>query len=107
VIVVTLDFFYDNYDLKNSEIKSALIKDNKLIINVNVVAHLELIANGYRPELDVNHEIEFTFDYVGNDKIYKNPVVEDVKFNDSKLNITLNGDSIVISNNYVNVKQNR
>ena len=102
---MTLDFFYNNYDLKNLEIKSAEIKNNKLIINVIVVAYLELIANGYRPELDVNHEIEFTFDYNGLDKIYKNPIISNVEFKNNALNLMINNESLAISSNNVIVKQ--
>lgn len=102
---MTLDFFYNNYDLKNLEIKSAEIRNNKLIIAVIVVAYLELIANGYRPELDVNHEIEFTFDYDGLNKNYNNPVINNVEFKNDVLNIRLNDDLLAIKNNNVLVKQ--
>ena len=103
---MTLDFFYNNYDLKNSDIKSVEIKNNKLIINMLVIAHLELIANGYRPELDVNHEIEFIFDYESKDKKYNNPIINDVKYIDNKLIININNDEIIIVNNDVLIKKN-
>ena len=102
---MTLDFFYNNYDLKNLEIKSIEIKDNKLIVNTNVTAYLELIANGYRPELDVNHEIEFIFDYEENDKKYNSHIVNEVSFKDNFLYLNVDGDNLKITNNNVEVKK--
>lgn len=102
---MTLEFFYNNYDLKNMEIRSVEILDNKLIIDTNVTAYLELIANGYRPELDVNHEIVFIFDYEGKNKKYKNHIVNNIFFKDDCLYINVDGDDLKITNNNVLVKK--
>ena len=103
---MTLDFFYNNYDLKSLDIKKVEIKDNKLIIDVIVNAHLELIANGYRPELEVDHDIVFTFNYEGLNKVYKNPKIYEFSYNDNALTIVINEDKLIIKDNIVIVKQN-
>ena len=103
---MTLDFFYNNYDLKSLDIKKAEIKDNKLIIDVIVNAHLELIANGYRPEIEVDHDIVFTFNYEGLNKVYKNPKINEFSYNDNALTIVINEDKLIIKDNIVIVKQN-
>lgn len=101
---MTLDFFYKNYDLMNLEIKKAYIKNNKLVLNVLTESHLELIANGYRPELDVSHEIEFIFNIQKEDKIYKNPNILEYKY-DNGLLININNDSLYILDNEIKVTQ--
>ena len=101
---MTLDFFYKNYDLKALEVKSVEIKSNKLLIDVFVSAHLDLVANGYRPELDVMHEILFTFNLNKENKKYNNPVIKDVSY-DGNLYINVNGDSLIITENEVTVTQ--
>ncbi|MCR5113688.1 MAG: hypothetical protein K6A63_07110 [Acholeplasmatales bacterium] len=102
---MTLDFFYKNYDLTDLEIKSAAIKNNRLVIDVLVVAKLELIANGYRPEMDVEHEIEFSFGYNSPDKKLEKPVITKVDYNDNGMDITLNNVIYNITENQIFVTQ--
>ena len=52
---MTLDFFINSYDFENFKIEKAILKDGILKIYVVINAHLDLIANGYRPELDVDY----------------------------------------------------
>ncbi len=52
---MTLDFFINSYDFDNFKIEKAILKDGILKIYVVINAHLDLIANGYRPELDVDY----------------------------------------------------
>lgn len=102
---MTLEFFYNNYDLKNLDINSIEIKDKKLIINVNVIAHLELVANGYRPELEVNHEIEFIFDIDKENKKFNKKIIDDISYSNGVLNILIGSEKLEITNDLVLVKQ--
>ena len=76
--IMTLDFFYNNYKLSDMEIKKIFIKDNKLHLCFTQVAYLELIANGYRPEMDVEYNNEFIFDINHSDIAYKNDDLIDI-----------------------------
>ena len=102
---MTLEFFYKNYDLKNLDINSIVIKDKKLIINVCVIAHLELIANGYRPELDVDHNIEFIFDIDEKDMKFNKSTIDDISYQNGILNIVVDSKNLKITNDFVLVKQ--
>lgn len=69
---MTVDFFIKAYDFNNFEIKKAVLNNYELTIYVTTVAHLDLIANGYRPELDVNYDTAFTFKVTKENDIISN-----------------------------------
>ena len=100
---MTLDFFYKNYKLEDINIHKLFIKDNKLHLAFSTVAYLELIANGYRPEMDVEYNNEFIFDINHSDIVYKNDDVIDILY-DGNLVFKLKNEDIVITNNEVKVK---
>lgn len=102
---MTLDFFYENYDLEDLEVKSAFVKNNRLVLDVIVVAKLELIANGYRPEMDVEHEIEFSFGYNSADLVIDSPIINGSSYSDGTLLITVNDRIYKINDNNVIVTQ--
>ena len=101
---MTLEFFYKNYDLLNTNVKSAEIKNDKLILLLDVSAHLELIANGYRPELDVEHEIEFIFSINKENKVYNNPIIKEAKY-DKNLMIKINDDVLLLEDQVIEVNK--
>ncbi len=68
---MTLDFFIKSYDFSNFEIKKVILKNYKLKVYVTINAHLDLIANGYRPELDVDYDTIFCFDVSKENDIIK------------------------------------
>ena len=84
---MTYEFFKDNYDINDMEIKRIEIKDNKLYLSLSMNVYLDLIANGYRPSMDFNQEKTFVFFVDYNDYIF--PL-------DSK--ILFKNDSILIGN---------
>lgn len=91
---MTYDFFLQNYTISDYIINKIYVKDNKLYIDLTMPIHLELIANGYRPELDMTQEKTFIFFVEGKNKSYKkNSMIlfeEDTIFiNKDKLKITL------------------
>ena len=61
MIKVTVDFFIKAYDFNDFIIKNAILKDGFLEIYVTINAHLDLIANGYRPSLDLDYDTVFSF----------------------------------------------
>ncbi len=69
---MTVDFFIKAYDFDNFEIKKAVLNNYELTIYVTTVAYLELIANGYRPELNVNYDTAFTFKVTKENDIISN-----------------------------------
>lgn len=103
---MTLDFFYNNYTIDDLNINSIMIKDNKLIIEAYVSTHLELIANGYRPELDVSNKITFEFEVNSTNKKYIKPIIKDIKYDNEKLYLYINDDEIIITNNNIVVHKN-
>lgn len=58
---MTLEFFYNNFNLNEIAISKAYVKENKLYLALNMSAHLDLIANGYRPALDMDIIKTFIF----------------------------------------------
>ena len=102
---MTLEFFSKNYNLSDYEIIKCEIKNNKLIIDVKVVAYLELIANGYRPEMNVNHEIQFSFNLNHDDYKFNNPIITNQEYKNGILFITINDNIIKISDNCINILQ--
>ena len=100
---MTLDFFYKNYKLEDINIHKLFIKDNKLHLAFGAVAYLELIANGYRPEMDVEYNNEFIFDVNHSDIEYKNDDLIDILY-DGNLVFKLKNEDIIITNNEIKVK---
>ena len=91
---MTLDFFLQNYKIEEFSINKIYVKNNKLYINLSMPIHLDLIANGYRPELDMMQEKTFVFYVLFNDIEYnKNSNVrfekEYIFINKDKIRITL------------------
>lgn len=97
-----LKFFYDNYKYDEFTVNKIYIKDNKLYLDIILNAHLELIANGYRPEMDVDYDNIFIFDINHQDKKYKKDDLLDIKY-DGNLIIILKNEELVIENDKVEV----
>lgn len=93
---MTLDFFFEVYDLNELEFNNVFIKNNVLYLDVNMPTHLDLIANGYRPELDVIINKIFVFNNVS---------IENFTFDKpySLKLINKNNDSYIVEISNVNV----
>lgn len=89
---MTLDFFMNNYNLLDFKINKANIKNNRLFLNINYDVYLELIANGYRPEMDMEINKEFIFNVSNiNNHNFKKPFnISNIKYEDNKLSFNLN-----------------
>lgn len=58
---MTLDFWIKTVDLEEYEIISMELNNHKLILCLLGSSHLALIANGYRPEMNVEYRKTFCF----------------------------------------------
>lgn len=101
---MNLKFFYDNYKLDDIQVNSIYIKDNKLYLNVIQNAHLELIANGYRPEMNVDYNNTFIFNIEKHNHKYNSESVKEIRYEDNKLIFILDGEELIISDNEVEVR---
>lgn len=101
---MTDKFFYENYKLSDLEIRKIYIKDNKLYMEFIQNAYLELIANGYRPEMNVAYDNVFMFDCNHVDINFKKVDLIDIKYIDS-LEFVFKHETIKVGNN-VEVKNN-
>lgn len=103
---MTLKFFYENYNINDLDIKNIKIENNKLIIDAYISTYLELIANGYRPELDISNKIKFIFNVDLKNKNYNNPKINDIKYENNVLYLYINDDEIVILDDNLEVHKN-
>ena len=103
---MTLKFFNENYNLEDYEVISCSIKNEKLNLCVNVIAYLELIANGYRPELEVKHIITFIFDIEHDDYEFIKPIKVKNRYENDVLYLNINGNDIKIEKNNIEVIKN-
>lgn len=101
---MNLKFFYDNYKLDDIQVNSIYIKDNKLYLNVIQNAHLELIANGYRPEMNVDYNNIFIFNIEKHNHKYNSESVKEIRYEDNKLIFILDDEELIISDNVVEVR---
>lgn len=101
---MTLDFFYNNYNFDDIDIKKVYIENNKLYIEGVYNVYLELIANGYRPEMNVAYDNVFMFDCNHVDINFKKVDLIDIKYTDS-LEFVFKHETIKVGNN-VEVKNN-
>lgn len=74
---MTLEFFYNNYNFNDININKMFIKNNKLNIEGIYNVYLELIANGYRPEMNMDIDKTFVFNVTYHDHHFKD--FKDVK----------------------------
>ena len=91
---MTLAFFIDNYKIDDYVVNKIYVKEKKLYLDVTMPIHLDLIANGYRPELDMMQEKTFVFYVDSLDMEYdKNSNIsfslDNIFINKDRLKITL------------------
>lgn len=101
---MTLDFFVNNYNLSDFDIKDIYIADNKLYVIAKYNVYLELIANGYRPEMNMDVEKTFVFDCKHDNIAFKSKTIEIKEFKDNILNIKIDNIILKLTGN-VNIMQ--
>lgn len=65
---MTIDFFYENYNLLDYDLKYKVMA-NKVYLTLYLQAHIDYVANGYRLELDINQAKTFVFDVINNENL--------------------------------------
>ncbi len=86
---MTLDFFLNNYKLEELEINKIFIKNNKLKIVVKYNVYLELIANGYRPEMNMDIDKTFIFDVDYKNHNFKSTNIEILDYSNDILTVKI------------------
>lgn len=97
---MTIEFFCKNYDVNDLCIKKAYIANNKLYLVTVLQPHLDLIANGYRPSLDMSIEKTFIFDVIYEDEVFEG--VRSISIDSTAL--TINDNKINLSSNQISFK---
>ena len=96
---MSIKFFYNSYNLDENKVVKIEIKNNKLNMYLIMNAHLELIANGYRPEMDLDISNVFIFNTYNDDIILDNiSNVYVINCNDNE--ITFNVDYSEVQDKY-------
>ena len=92
---MSIEFFVNNYSLEDNKTVKAVIKDNQLSLYIVMNIHLELIANGYRPEMDLDITNVFTSNTKFTDKEYNDEIdIKILSYNKDSINFIINGDEI-------------
>ena len=100
---MTTKFFFESDNKEDFKILDLKIKDNNLFLKVEMNAYIELIANGYRPEIDLNQVKTFIFkDIVFNGSINMPYYLNNIYFND-KLHLVINDIDITINSNDIEI----
>lgn len=97
------EFFYKNYDLYDANIIKMEIVDKKLYLKLSENTHLELIANGYRPELDCDYIHTYIFDVENSNHKFKNHKIDKYDFKDNKLLFIVDGIEILFTSLEISV----
>ena len=102
---MTLKFFYDNYKLNDIDIALVYVRNNKLYISLDMQIHLDLIANGYRPALDMNANKTFIFNIASKDIIINKPYnIAKYEYNNDILSIEINNTLFIIKDTLVEIE---
>lgn len=102
---MTLDFFLKTYDFNELEIVNMEIDKFKLKIEVIMEAHLDYIANGYRPELDMKTKKMFIFEDTNIQKLtFEKPfIIEIIKYDENSLIINICNNDIIIKGKSIEI----
>ena len=101
---MTLDFFIKSYNFDDFDILNIELSNYTLKVEVNLQTHLDLIANGYRPELEMVMDKTFIFKNVNVEKLsFEKPYsINIIEYDNEKLSINVCNKELVI--NCINVE---
>ncbi len=91
---MTIDFFLKNYNLSDLDIKKIFVKENKLYIKADYNVYLELIANGYRPEMNLDMEKTFVFGCEYKDHHFKSTDLSIISFDNNILKVKIGNEEL-------------
>lgn len=100
---MTTSFFYQNYNNNDINIIDFKIIDNNLYLKLEFNTYIELIANGYRPELDLDIKKTFIFKNIKyNIKPQEKYILNDI-FYDNHLHLIINNCDIEVLSNDIDI----
>ena len=91
---MTIDFFIKNYNISDLDIKKIYTKENKLYVKAIYNVYLELIANGYRPEMNLDMEKTFVFSCNYKDHHFKSNDLSIISFENNILEVKIDDISL-------------
>ena len=96
---MTLDFFIKSYNFDDFDILNIELSNYTLKVEVNLQTHLDLIANGYRPELEMVIDKTFIFKNVNVEKLsFEKPYsINIIEYDNEKLSINVCNKELVIN----------
>lgn len=102
---MTLKFFYDNYKLDELDIIDIKINLDSISLIINLHSELELIANGYRPSMDMYTPYLFNLSLANKSNYYidKPYYIKKYEFDDNFIYLEINN-SIFLINNINDIK---
>ena len=100
---MTLKFFSDNYKYEEMDINKVYIENNQFHLLFSMDVKLELIANGYRPEMNVEYDNEFVFLVNHENKKYKPSDLISIEYNDGLI-FKFKNENIIIKEENIIVK---
>lgn len=99
--------FYNFYNLKEMSIDSITLIDDKLYMLITMDVDLELIANGYRPSMDLEmHHMAIFNNAKASFNLSSLKVIKDYTFSDNKIIISNNDSKIEIEATSVDILPN-
>ncbi len=103
-----LKTFYSLYNIEELDVLSIYNDNNKLYILLGLNANMELIANGYRPEIDLYYKHMFVFsNYNGVDiNITIDIKISDYSYTDDVLSFKINDEFILLRDSKIEVIMN-
>lgn len=97
-------FFSESYNPDDFNIIDIKIKDNNLIMKVIMNTYIELIANGYRPEMDISQTKTFIFKNITGIKNINKPFRIDKIYYDSRLHLVINNNDFIVNDNNIDIE---
>lgn len=101
-----LKIFKSFYDLEEIGIEKLYSKNNNLYMILNLNVYIELMANGYRPEIDMDMRHLFIFKNYKEDIQLENVNVSNYRLEDNKLIFNANDKEIIIASNEIELIEN-
>lgn len=101
---MTAFFFSMSYNPTDFNIIDLKIDGNNLLMKVSMTTYIELIANGYRPEMDISQIKTFIFKSVIGLKTLNKPYTINNIFYDTKLHLVINNCDFVVNNDKIDIE---
>lgn len=100
---MTTNFFSESYSKDDFKILDLKINNNTLLLKVEMNTYIELIANGYRPEIDLSQIKSFIFNDIAFEGSLNKPYsLNDIYYND-RLHLVINNIDITVNSSNIEI----